>query len=289
MPIYSQFLSSVFLSVSHFSYDCSAYSKTVWNGQLYNVNPVETWPESTKRKMEGVEVPERDKFQANAYMTGGIIRKYGGSQPEVVVFGDSHALMWSGVIDSICKELNVTVSFYGADGTSPFVKLPLKASEGELFFTAEEKYVFDSKRLDSIREWRPKIVILVAKWSNIRDIKVTEDLVRAIGATGSRILLIEQPPELFFGDRNALQYLAFLSVSPKDNQRQYVRTTNMSAYEAGRDLIQKISAKYPYCTIVPVVDVFYKANVGAWVLDGDQVLYVDDDHLSQNGSVKVKR
>ena len=65
-------------------------------------------------------------------------------------------------------------------------------------------------------------------------------------------------------------------------------TTKSRKYEAGRDLIQKISSKYPYCTVVPVADVFYKAGAGAWILDGSRVLYIDDDHLSQDGALKLK-
>jgi peptidoglycan/LPS O-acetylase OafA/YrhL len=290
------FFSSLCLSVfllyasSHFSYDCSAYSTPLWSGQLYNVNPVDTWPEQARKRMAGIDVPKRDPSQANAYATGGIIKQYGGPRPEIVVLGDSHSLMWSGVIDIICKELSITVSFYGADGTPPFINLPLTkdSSSGNLFFTAEEKYLFDCKRLDFIKEWKPKIVILVASWSGVRDIKATEDLVRFIGETGSKIVLIEQPPVLFFGDKNALQYLAFMGVIPKDNQRQYVQTANTLEYEAGRDLIRQISAKYPYCTVVPVMDVFYKTDAGAWVLDGSHVLYIDDDHLSQDGALKLK-
>jgi hypothetical protein len=239
--------------------------------------------------MAGIDVPEREKSQASAYAAGGVIKKYGGPKPEIVVVGDSHVLMWSGVIDNICKELGLTVSFYGADGILPFVSPPLaKASKGDLFFTAEEKYLFNKKRLDFIGEWKPKIVIIAARWMDVKDLKVTEDLVRFIGDNGSRIILIEQPPELFFGDRNAMQYLAFMGVIPKDNQRQYVQTAHNPKYEAGRDLIKKISAKYPYCTVVPVMDVFYKVGAGAWILDGSQVLYIDDDHLSLDGALKLR-
>jgi len=279
---------SIFLYTSHRSYDCSAYAKPLWSGQLYNVNPVDTWPESVKRRMEGIDVLERKNAQASTYLTGGVIKEYGGPKPEVVVFGDSHVLMWSGVIDMICKELGLTVSFYGADGTSPFVKFPLKASAGNLYFTKEEKYLFDKKRIEFVKGWEPKIVILVGRWSDVGGIQATEDLVRFIGDAGSRIILIEQPPELFFGDKNAVQYLAFMGVVPKDNQRQYVHTTGKREYEAGRDLLQKLAAKYPYCTVVPVVDVFYKAGAGAWALDGSHVLYIDDDHLSLDGALKLK-
>ncbi len=273
---------SIFLYRSHLSYDCSKYSKLQWNGQLYNVNPTDTWPESIRKRMEGVDVPRRQASQADAYATGGIIKQYGGPTPEVVVLGDSHALMWSGVIDIICKQMNVTVSFYGADATSAFIRLPLtKPLTDDLFWTTEQKCLFDCKRLAFIKEWKPKIVVLGASWSGVGSMAVAEDLVRYIGELGSSIILIEQPPMLFFGDRNALQYVAFMGVAPKDNERQYIPTARSLEYEAGRNLIRQISGEYPYCTIVPVADLFHQEGAGAWVLDGPRVLYIDDDHLSQ--------
>ncbi len=280
---------SVLLYTSHFSYDSSVFDKVVWWGNIYNVSPNNTWPASFKRRMEGIVMPERESCQTNAYATGGIIKDYGGTTPEIVVIGDSHALMWSGVVDMICKELSITVSFYAADGTPPFINLPLKKPKGKLiYFSAEDKYVFDKKRLEYIRDWKPKIIILVSKWAYVEDIHIADDLIQYIGKNKAQIILIEQPPVLFFGDRNAPQYLAYMGVHPKGNQKQYIKTTNSERYERGRELIRELSKKYTYCKVMSVADVFYRPPTSACVLEGSHVLYIDDDHLSQDGAMKLK-
>lgn len=286
--IVSLSLSSVLYAAPFPPHDYTFFDASTYKGQLYNVNPINTWSETTRRRMKGTDAPHRDKLQNNAYATGGIIHKYGGEKPEIVVLGDSHALMWSGVIDEVCRELGITVSFYGADDTLPFVKLPLTRSVGNSYFTAEEKYVFENKKLNCIAEWKPKIVIIAVKWSIVRDINMTDDLVQYIGNIGCKIILFEQPPELFFGDRNALEYLSFIGLKPKENLRQYVRSGNRKRYETGRSIIQKISDKYSYVSVLHVKDIYYQEGSGVWAIDGSQVLYIDDDHLNHEGTLRMK-
>jgi peptidoglycan/LPS O-acetylase OafA/YrhL len=281
---------SISLYAGNHSYDTSSYSKAVWKGQLYNLSPVDTWPDAVKKRMEGIEVTKRKDFNKNDYAAGGIIKIYGGSKPEILVIGDSEALMWADVIDNIAQELRITVAFYAADATSPFVQIPLDKSKGSFYFNPEEKYLFDSKRLEIIQKWKPKIVIIAVGWSYYSGLEFKDDLVRFIGDTSSKILLIEQPPILYFGDKNAIQFLSFIGLIPRDNKKQYIRINkeHEHEYESGRKLMRSLSKKYPYCDYIPVADIFYQEKDLAWVLDGSHVLYIDDDHLSQDGAMKAK-
>ena len=65
------------------------------------------------------------------------------ADPEIVVLGDSHALMWSGIVAQIASELNVTVSFYAAAGTPTFFDIPIKKKRN-FFFTSDELSTFDN-------------------------------------------------------------------------------------------------------------------------------------------------
>ena len=105
-----------YLKITDFSQDISMYNKTVWYGSLYNVNPNCDWPESVKKRMNGIVVPNRNSIEKNIYSSGGIFRKYGGPKPEVMVLGDSHALMWSPVIDDVAKYLRLFAQFSGMRG-----------------------------------------------------------------------------------------------------------------------------------------------------------------------------
>lgn len=238
--------------------------------------------------MAGILIKEPSGNKESAYATGGIIQRYGGETPDVVVLGDSHALMWAGVIDEICREMGKTVSFYAADGTPAFFEIPVRRGPANMFFTVEEKQAYDTARIQYLKQWRPKIVIIATRWSGVKGLPATRDLMDYIGQLGSRILLVEQPPELAIGDKNAPEYLSHMGIRPTiDLKRRYVRRLERREYEAGRELIRTMAGTYLRCSYVETADVFLR-GADAWVLDGDHVLYIDDDHLSDAGAAKVK-
>jgi peptidoglycan/LPS O-acetylase OafA/YrhL len=279
---------SAYLYLSILSYDCSRFSAPTWLGQRYNVNPVDDWDRSIRRRMAGVNAPPRDPSVDKAYLSGGIIRQYGGSVPEVVVLGDSHALMWSGIIDEICERQGKTVSFYCADATNPFMSIPPERANGNQFFTAEQRLAFDEARLRLLSDWKPKTVILAARWSFYSSMEDNGPLLRFLGGLGSRVLLVEQPPELSFGSKNAMQYLAFMGIMPVEGKREYIAAPRSGAFEAGREFVRNASAAFPFCSFMEVDDVIGRGEAEALVLDGSKVMYIDDNHLSLEGTALLK-
>jgi len=282
------------LKVSDLS-ESTLYNKTEWDGNLYKVNPVtpvneqfETISKRTRGRMRGLSISQNDNIDANAYSNGGIQKLYGTRTPEIMVLGDSHALMWSRVLDEAAKELNASISFYAADGTTPFFNIPTtKKAKGIWLFNAEEKYIFDNARLMFLMKWKPKIVVISTIWSS-KDMQKVTDLIQYIGGIGSKILLIEQPPKLFFGNKNAPLYLSYLGLTPSNNLKQYVHHINNSKYQEGLQLVKKISEKYNYCQTIPTSDLFLNNNK-IWIIDSYDVLYIDDDHLSYAGALKAKK
>jgi peptidoglycan/LPS O-acetylase OafA/YrhL len=279
---------SVYLFLVKHDFDASLYSKPLWKGRLYSVNPVDIESNDGNVIMKGVEEPIRDSKLLEAFASGGIVNKYDEHTPNILVLGDSHAIMWSGIIDSICKELKTSVSFYGCNATPPFIQLPLSESESTLYFTSKQKFEFDKKRLEYILAWKPRIVIIVAKWSTYNNIKVMDDLIKYIGDVGSRVLLIEQPPIFFFGNKSMLEYLAFNKIYPIGMQKQYVRILKNPDYEIGRKLIRELREKYSFCEVIEVKESFVDDPSTALALEGTHVLYIDDDHLSEDGALKIK-
>ena len=142
-------------------------------------------------------------------------------------------------------------------------------------------------RLRFLDEWKPKVVIIAVRWSTIINEQITHDLIDFLGKRGSKILFIEQPPELFFRDKNAPQYLAHMNLLPTEDTKKYIPGKNSSEYDKGLNLIQQISEKNEHCEIIPIADIFMNNNQ-VWVLDGSDVLYIDDDHLSHKGALKAK-
>lgn len=280
---------SFFLYTKKSPYNTDSYNKVVWNGALYNVSPGNFWHKEIKNMVQMGIIAPLNESQKDTYSTGGIIKYYGKNTPNIVVLGDSQALMWSGVIDEICKELNITVSFYSATGVSPFIKLPLKIEESAFFFTAEEKYLFDKKKLDFIKQWKPQIVIIATRWSNVQSADVTKDLMQFLEEVDTKTILIESIPELFFGDQLALTYLTHKGIKPKENQNFYIQTSNAQKFILRKKFAQELSRQYKQCDYIDAEDIFYSnTSNAALVLEGFNILYMDEDHLSQYGALKAK-
>ena len=280
-------VASVFLKLSSFTEDTSMYSRTEWHGNLYSVNPNQQWSESAKKRLTGITLFPSDVASASVYALGGIQKLYGGEQPEIVLLGDSHALMWAKVLDEVAQELSTSISFYSADGTPPFFDVPpTSKAESLRYFTANQKFEFDTARLKYLAEWRPKVVVMVGRWDR-QEIDDVTDLVKYIGSLGSKILLIEQPPLLYFGDRNTPQYLSYLNMFPKTNIRQYVPSIESMRFGEGVDLIDQLEVDNDFVFSLQISDI-YSNNQDAWVLDSNDVLYIDEDHLSYSGSLKAK-
>jgi hypothetical protein len=255
---------------SDFSEDISMFSETQWKGQSYDVSP-----------------GSHNSVDYYAFAKGGVIKAYNTDTPEVVILGDSHALMWTSVLDEIFQELGVTASFYAANATRPFFDIPIEKTRGNEYFSRDEKYIFDRARYDNLEKWKPKLVIVVARWSAVKDFQETKDLIHHLREIGASIVLIEQPPELFFGDRDTPQYLSHLGFSPEENVDQFISSPQTAEFDNGLEILSQISVVCDQCEVVSVADIFRRGE-DVWVLHGSDVLYIDDDHLSEQGALKVK-
>jgi peptidoglycan/LPS O-acetylase OafA/YrhL len=286
-------------------YDLSSFAPVVWNGRLYDVTPSQKpWEGFMKDRMTGIIAPLRAETRSRAFAENGIFKPYGGSKgtkPEIVVFGDSHALMWSSTIDTVCKELGRSVSFFAADGTSPDISVPPQKI-ATLFFTDEEKFLFDSARLRTLTEQKPKLVILAAKYSvswtpniggQLSDTKNGtdfENLVELITRSGAKCLIIEQPPIMPFGDRNAMiQCAEVLRKSGSINGPINLPLGEQEDWWRGRSIIDAVAKKYPASSVLNIADLYLSMTVKhARLLENRNVLYIDDDHLSEYGAMKAK-
>jgi hypothetical protein len=180
------------------------FNEMVWKGRLYDVTPVQKpWTGSMGKRMVGVNSQMRPALEAQAYREEGIVRRYGDRKIDVVVFGDSHALMWSSTIDRICRSEKLSVSFFAADGIQPEIKSG-GVSDYSPHFSKSESRDFDRARHRLLVAGKPRLVIISARFSkktdNTRFVPLF-DLIREVGAKG---LVISEPRPLPFGDRSAL-------------------------------------------------------------------------------------
>lgn len=269
-------------------YENTGYAPTVWKGEQYDVKPR---PETTAffpaTILRGAVVPIREGGYENAYREGGMIKNYSAGDPQVVLFGDSHASMWCGALDEICKELRTSVSLYVMNGVQPFVEIPVRKKAGGQYLSRDERYLYDIKRLEFIEKWKPKVVVFAARW-NRYEIEKARPMFEFLQQHVPHVLLMEQPPEIPIEGFNLTQYLHFRGKSPLAEGNQYSAPADERTYEEGRALVRKLAAEFPNIRVVPVHDIYKGEGGGTWMLEGNRSLYLDDDHLSDFGASKSK-
>lgn len=267
--------------------DFSVYEPVVWKGNLYNVNPGKpASPGEPSGRMKGIVTPWPEAYEPRAFAEKGIFKAYHGPSPEVVVFGDSHALMWSSTIDSICKELEYSVSFFSADATQPFISDPPQKT-ATFYFNAEEKFLFDTARLRVLKEHKPKVVILSCRF--YRNTEKFDELLTIIHRSGARCLIIEQPPLLPFGDKNALAYAAELAGKRGNPDLPiHLPLGDLKIWRRGRPVIETWAKTRPGVRVVEIADLYLADPKHVCLMENRRIQYIDDDHLSDYGASKAK-
>lgn len=272
------------------SYDASEFNDVVYYGESYDVSPVQpNLDRETTLKRFGVVSPHRDSLHDEAFMNGGIIKKYGGENPRVVLFGDSHGLMWAKLIDEICSELQLSVAFNAMTATNPFVQIPPSQNQKALErYTSEQKYFFDVMKLQTVKSWRPGLVIITCRWSQRLKHGINDKipLIEYIIENGGHVLLIEQPPELFIGNNNTAQYFSYMGLS--SGGKVYVSAASEKRHERGFNIVEKLAAKYEGCDYLKISNSLKNEDEDVLVIDGKDVLYYDDDHLSYSGTRRFR-
>ena len=268
---------SIGLVLSKPVYDLSRFAPTVWMGGAYDVSPRQVESVFLKNRMDGIVQPRRDPREANAYTRGGMIRRYGGDRVDVVLLGNSHALMWAPVIDDICQESHLTVSFNAADGSPPFPSI-VPSRRPAANFTADEWFTFDSARIQFIREWRPRLVIVAHRWCGVSN--VDRDLLNLLDITrqlNCRVLLIADPPELAMGEINAPKFL-----STTDSTT--VKVHRLKELQKSTAILKSLTELYSNVNLVETADLYIVNSGRAKVRNAHTIYYIDDNHLSLEGA-----
>lgn len=219
------------------------------------------------------------------FLHGGLILGPEGT-PRVVVLGDSHGCMWAPAIRAVMERRGITVSFQTAGGIQPFIDLPADRLWPNDSFTTRDKNEFDQARMAWIARWKPDLVIVSALWSTSLE-SDAEPLLEFLESHAGHVLLVEQPPELDLVDRRSvMQWLCYQGVRPRDGVHHYLPAGDTEAYERGRTALRNLAKRYRNVTVMPTYDLYAGGATGheALVLDGKNVVYMDDDHLTDYGA-----
>ena len=270
------------LSASPGTYNISRFNTVSSHGFYYDLKPDNFEASASEGARASMFMPMREA-DANAYLSGGIIVGAPESVPEVVVLGDSHGVMWSNLIRGITEELGVTTSFYSMDGVSPFFEVPPSPNQPPRFLSSEQKARYDEARIRYIQEWRPKLVIVSTRWPLATDEELLRSTIDFIGSHAERVMLLGSPPALNVGNRFAAEQLVYLDIAPEPGVSVYLPIGSLEDFERGLTTATNLSRAYENVSFFPVHDL-YMRNEEALALIGKDVVYLDDDHLTDFGT-----
>lgn len=264
-------------------YDATGFERQHWYGVYYDLKPLNRPSPALQKTIATVDVPPREA-SPEAYRNGGIlVGGQEGTDPRVVVLGDSHGVMWADTIRSVMEDLGVRTSIITMNGVSPFITLPLSQDQHVQSLSPEEKYAYDKSRLELIEAWKPDLTIVCCRWAAYGEADTT-DLLDFLGQHSARTLLMEQPPELAgVGGHNALQYLIFRGVRPTTDAKRSLPMWKAADVDAGRQLVRTLAKNRSRCDVIAIHDL-YVENLEALALVGNNAVYVDDDHLTTFGA-----
>lgn len=271
-------------------YDTSGFKEMIVYRRNYDVTPNLTTDARDIRWIpdNAVMAPEDGLITNDSYRQGGVIKGPDGIDPEIMLLGDSHALMWARTFDEICSDLELKFSINTIPGIAPFFEIPLNPSPNPLQrLNSQQRYEYNKAIYDSLAKWKPKLVVMSTVWQ-ARKIEQAIDFVEYLGKLGINILLIEQPPMLYIKDNDVTQYCAYLGFDKNAQERDYIMQGFVRQNQSGRQLIRELKSRYDHVNFVEIADIFLNEEDHVWVVDNDKVLYLDDDHLTHEGTLKAK-
>ena len=262
-----------------------------FSGTAYDVSTVLSKPPIMALRYYDVKFLPRSK---QTWKEGGLIHLHGADRPEVVVFGSSHALMYSKVIDDICDELDVSVAFFPVDGGAPalFDNSNSTTIRGQ-FPSKAEAIMYDEFRWKYVKEWNPKCVLVIDRWDlqyssrNAFSISMRSFLAK-FAQLGTKVIFVAQVPVHKVGELQNLREIVGISLrvgkripALLPDQRDTLRKDIALAAE-------RLTVDNPSLLVTRPDRMFYTNEGSIRYLNGRKFLYADDDHLSDDGSLFVK-
>jgi hypothetical protein len=264
------------------------FEPMTFSGRLYDCSTAQDprWSESPRYWGCRIPIPPADR-PPEPWRTGGLRTSGDSATPRVVVFGSSHALMYSKVIDDLCRERQVPVAFLSAGNGIP----ALFVNEGSpLFPGRDDGAAFDEARRRYLREWRPETLLVIDRW----DAWYGKDLERDLGAfleevcpLARTVVLVTQVPVLRVGENENIRGWvhwrrgtdpALPRILP-DAQEPYRR-------ESVR-ILQRLQERFPNLRIVDSASRFYREDGSVRYAEGRRFFYTDDDHLNDTGAAEI--
>ena len=251
------------------------FNKTTWCGPKYEllINNEKPKDLTQNKRFSGISIEEKSQL---SYKSDS---KYLNQNFNIVVLGNSHALMWSPVIDEIAEELNLHVDHMGKDQIFPFIR--------NFNITNDVIDDYDSIRIKKIVQ-KPTLVFLCANWSWAHNFKEEiENFVKFVNLHNGIVVFLGQPPILNTGNHSTPDVLMHMGAQKgKDFLIDSAYNTDVIQ---GNDIIKRLTVNNN-SYFIPTYDIYFDYNNDkVIILKDNNVLYIDDDHLSLEGARLAKK
>jgi len=265
------------------------FDRPVFLGEAYSVVPWHLSELSGSRKFSDVLLPVEPKIPPELWTKGGVIHDWGGGKPRIVVMGSSHALMYSPLIDDICKRLGVSVAFFAASATPVFFPAPV----GPKFRTLAEAHSFDAARRRWLREWHPDAVLLIDRWDMHFETpgqfeSELRAMARELAPYTKHVIAFTQVPVLRLGEQENLREYMTWYFRKNGVLPRITEDPGKELRKSSIDVIESVARDFPVVEPLRVDEPFYNPDGSIRYWAGRKFLYVDDDHLSDAGTELVR-
>jgi len=218
--------------------------------------------------------PEKDT-PVNTYKNGGILKNCSEEKtPRIVVLGQSYAVMWCKLIDDICADQKIPVSFWAMNGAFPYFDAHPLASGS--------RHDYDMSRKKLIKKWKPDIAFVSCDNFFLDKQKPFFDFLTTYCKT---VILIGPIPALRgIGNRNATNYIAYKKLQAEANGNIVYPVQSQPTIP---DNITSLLSRYNNIRLLSVSDLYTTPN---GILCGykSRIYYYDDDHLNDAGILLAK-
>jgi peptidoglycan/LPS O-acetylase OafA/YrhL len=227
---------------------------------------------------------------------GGIQRSNGtAGPPRVVVLGSSHGMMYGRLIDEICRERGLPVAFWTVSGadTAFFSSLGDASFRGP-FDSCEDARDFDEIRRDALRKWQPDLVILADRWDKCsqRPEWAEEQMREFLGMVGPHVKMVAfvaQVPVHSGGDHiNLREVVSARTASASDPLPTLFPDSRDGLRREMAERMQLLCAEFSHLRVLRPDRLFYQSDGSILYAKGRTFFYMDDDHLCDAGSERVR-
>jgi len=268
----------------------STYNQQTIYAAYYDVTPKPEVIKKENPRFYNINLPTRLAENKDAYKKQGIVQIIDNKNPEIIILGDSHGVVWVNTLLDAIKELEVSSSVYTTNGSKPFINIKnLDDQIGNSFFTKQERIDFAKSIVKNIDTWKVKLVIMSCRWENLSpENKVEfESLIAYLRNRNIKLLAINQPPLLsFMGNNNASQFISYLKINPVKGYNTIL--VNEDEIIKSNSYLNELSNKHQNMIVFDVFNKLY-TNGKAKISYNNDLLYFDDDHLSTKGTELFKQ